>query len=422
MERRGEIKKGYTLIEATSGNCGIGLSMISAVKGYKPIITMPDRMSLEKKYILNSMGAECIRTPSDAPFNTPESLIGVAYRLNKEIPTSKFLDQYSDDSNALVNYDETAEEYWNDIDGKVDYVVLTVGTGGTISGIARKFKERNPQVKVIGVDPQGSQLALPNCLNENKCPFKVEGIGYDFVPKNLDQKSVDQWFKVEDKDSFTMARRIIREEGLLVGGSSGSCMWAALKIAKSLPADKRVCVVFCDGIRNYMSKYISDDWMIDNKFYSEQEVEDKSDKFKLQKVYGKNTPIKDLIDELQIGQIPSLNHSVSIEETVKVLKEGKLDCVPIVNETTKQLIGVATYDMIIQKLFAGYIKYFDCSSKVATPNFKRLHIDEPISRICRAFKVRDFVLVYDSSHNKYVVTPQNLVEYIKLKEENNERF
>lgn len=149
LEKKGLIKPGYTLIEATSGNCGIGLSMLSAVKGYKSIITMPDKMSLEKKYILNSLGAECLRTPSDAPFNTPESHIGLAYRLNKEIATSKFLDQYSDDSNALVNYDETAEELWNDLDGKVDYIVMTAGTGGTITGIGRKFKERNPNVKVL---------------------------------------------------------------------------------------------------------------------------------------------------------------------------------------------------------------------------------------------------------------------------------
>lgn len=327
LEKKGLIKPGFTLIEATSGNCGIGMAMLSAVKGYKAIITMQDKNSLEKKYILNSMGSECLRTPSDLPYYDPNSHIGVAFRLNEQIKDSRFLDQYSDDSNALVNYDETAEELWNDLDGKCDYVVMTVGTGGTITGIARKFKERNPNCIIVGVDPVGSSMAMPKVLNQKKCPFKVEGIGYDFVPKNLDQESVDIWFKSEDKESFIMARRIIRDEGILCGGSSGSALWAALEVARELPKDKRVCVIFCDSIRNYMSKFISDDWMIENEYIKEEEVEKIESKFGLNIIFGHRYSIKHMINSLKIKAVKPLSECLSVAEAFEIMEENSIDYV-----------------------------------------------------------------------------------------------
>jgi cystathionine beta-synthase len=301
--------------------------MLAAVKGYKSIITMQDKNSLEKKFILNSMGAECIRTPTDAPYYKPESHIGVAFKLRDEIENARFLDQYSDDSNALVNYDETAEELWQDMDGKCDYVVLTVGTGGTITGIARKFKERNPNCIIVGVDPIGSSMAMPKLLNNSKCPFKVEGIGYDFVPKNLDQESVDIWYKTEDRDSFLMARRIIRDEGILVGGSSGSVLWAALEVARGLPADKRVCVLFCDSIRNYMSKFISDDWMIEHNYIKEDDVEKTDLRFGLNILFGKDYRISQMIEVLKIKRVKLFNDSMTIEEVFEEMDENNLDYV-----------------------------------------------------------------------------------------------
>ncbi len=412
LEVKGLIKKGYTLIEATSGNCGIGIAMLSAVKGYKAIITMSDKMSLEKKYILNSMGAECIRTPADAPFNTSESHIGVAYRLNKEIETSRFLDQYSDDSNALVNYDETAEELWNDLAGKVDYVVMTVGTGGTITGIARKFKERNPNIKIVGVDPVGSQMAMPKSLNEKKCAFKVEGIGYDFVPKNLDQDSVDIWYKSEDKDSFLMARRLIKEEGILVGGSAGSAVWAAIDIAKKLPEDKRVCVIVCDGIRNYMSKFISDDWMIENEFYDESEVEKASDNLKYNKVYGLGICISNLIEELKIAPSICLDDTQSIEVAIKVMKENNIDYLPITCCNDNILIGYTSIEFIMQKLLVGYLKSVDNVKRVITREFKKLSGNECISRLSRAFLNNNYVSVTHNG-NYYTLLPKHLIQFIK---------
>ena len=185
-EKSGRIKPGHTLIEPTSGNTGIGIALTAALRGYRCIITLPEKMSQEKVDVLKALGAEIIRTPTEAAFDSPESHIGVAKRLQQEIKDSHILDQYGNPSNPLAHYDGTAEEIWQQTDGQVDYCVITAGTGGTITGIARKLKEKNPNVKIIGVDPHGSILALPNILNGAISSYKVEGIGYDFIPDVLD--------------------------------------------------------------------------------------------------------------------------------------------------------------------------------------------------------------------------------------------
>ncbi len=265
-EKSGRIKPGDTLIEPTSGNTGIGLALAAAIKGYRMIITLPEKMSQEKVDVLKALGAEIIRTPTEAAFDSPESHIGVAKRLNKEIPNSHILDQYANPSNPLAHYDGTAQEILDQCDGKVDVLVVAAGTGGTITGIARKIKEKIPHVKVVGVDPVGSILAQPESLNSTISSYKVEGIGYDFIPIVLDRPLVDEWIKTVDDESFHMSRRLIKSEGLFVGGSSGSAMVAALKVAKSLPAGKRVVVILADSVRNYMTKFVRDDWMITNGF------------------------------------------------------------------------------------------------------------------------------------------------------------
>lgn len=261
-ERAGRIKPGDTLIEPTSGNTGIGLALTAALKGYRCIITLPEKMSQEKVDVLKALGAEIIRTPTEAAWDSPESHIGVAKRLNKEIPNSHILDQYGNPSNPLAHYDGTAEELWEQCEGKIDMVVLTAGTGGTLSGIARKLKERNPAIQVVGVDPRGSILAEPDSLNEEKRlqSYAVEGIGYDFIPAVLDRELVDFWVKTDDRESFIYARRLIREEGMLCGGSAGAAMAGAVQAAKRLKPGQRCVVLLADGVRNYMSKFLSDEW------------------------------------------------------------------------------------------------------------------------------------------------------------------
>uniref|UniRef100_A0AAX7VNM9 Cystathionine beta-synthase n=1 Tax=Astatotilapia calliptera TaxID=8154 RepID=A0AAX7VNM9_ASTCA len=252
-ERAGILKPGDTIIEPTSGNTGIGLALAAAVKGYRCIIVMPEKMSMEKVDVLRALGAEIVRTPTSARFDSPESHVGVAWRLKNEIPNSHILDQYRNPSNPLAHYDTTAEEILEQCEGKVDMLVAGAGTGGTITGIARKLKERCPNIKIIGVDPEGSILAEPEELNKtDKTQYEVEGIGYDFIPTVLDRSVVDTWYKSNDEESFNMSRLLIREEGLLCGGSSGTAMAAAVHAAKELKEGQRCVVILPDSIRNYI--------------------------------------------------------------------------------------------------------------------------------------------------------------------------
>ena len=261
-EKSGRIKPGDTLIEPTSGNTGIGLALAAAVKGYKIIITMPEKMSKEKEVILKALGAKIVRTPTEAAWDAPESHIEVAKKLNKEIKNSHILEQYSNLDNPDAHYKHTAEEILKEFDNSLDMIVMGVGTGGTITGVAKKIKKKSPDTKIIGVDPQGSILGG----GDDVFPYKVEGIGYDFFPDVLDNQLVDKYIKINDKDSFIVARQLIKKEGLLVGGSSGGAVWAALQCAKDLDYNQKCLVLLPDSIRNYLSKFVNNEWMKKNDF------------------------------------------------------------------------------------------------------------------------------------------------------------
>ncbi len=261
-EESGRIKPGDTLIEPTSGNTGIGLALAAAVRGYRIIITMPEKMSQEKQVVLEALGAEIIRTPTEAPHDSPESLIGVAARLNWEIPNSVIPDQYGNPDNPDAHYYGTGAEIWKDFGDTLELCVLTAGTGGTIAGVAKYLKEKNPNIRIIGVDPEGSILGGRDEVKT----YHVEGIGYDFVPDVMSYDHIDEWIYCNDRDSFTMARRLIREEGLLVGGSSGSAVWGMLEALKRYPKTKRALTILPDSIRNYLSKFVSDQWMVEHGF------------------------------------------------------------------------------------------------------------------------------------------------------------
>lgn len=261
-EKEGRIKPGDTIIEATSGNTGIGLALACAVKGYKLIVTMPEKMSMEKEVVLKALGTKIVRTKTELAHDHPDSMMGTAERLHKEIPNSHILDQYINPANPDAHYYDTAGEILEDFGKDLDMVVIGAGTGGTITGVAKRLKESILNIIVVGVDPYGSILAGGDEVFE----YYVEGIGYDFFPDVFDPKIVDEWVKTDDKESFLMARRLIKEEGLLVGGSSGSAVWAALQSAKQLKKGQKCLIILPDSIRNYLSKFVDDDWMKEKGF------------------------------------------------------------------------------------------------------------------------------------------------------------
>ena len=256
-EKAGVIKRGYTLIEPTSGNTGVGIALAGAVLGYNVIIVMPEKMSHEKQIVIESLGAKIIRTPTEAASDDPESHLSVAKRLNEEMENSYILDQYANPHNPEIHYWTTAREILDDAGDSLAMVVMSVGTGGTISGVAKRIKQEKPDVKIVGVDPYGSILGG----GEEVYPYEVEGIGYDFFPGVLNNSLIDEYVKVDDKHSFITAKRLIKEEGLLVGGSSGAAVWGALQAAKSLKKGQRCVVILPDSIRNYLTKFVDDKWM-----------------------------------------------------------------------------------------------------------------------------------------------------------------
>ncbi|KAK4629202.1 Cystathionine beta-synthase [Fulvia fulva] len=390
-EKEGRIKPGHNvLIEPTSGNTGIGLALVGAVKGYRTIITLPEKMSSEKVSVLKALGAEIIRTPTSAAWDSPESHIGVARRLEKEIPGGVILDQYGNPNNPLAHEYGTAPEIVEqskELEHTLKAVVAGAGTGGTITGIARGIRKAHDKaVKIIAADPQGSILAWPPELNKESDgkPYKVEGIGYDFIPEVLAQREVDHWYKTDDRHSFYWARRLIREEGLLVGGSSGSAMSAAVKAIKDLDfgSNDAVVVILPDSIRSYLSKFVDDDWLAANDLFAPSppltapstppaEPEEVKENQKpterrvaqptealpiLQKKVTNEVYQTGKIRDLRLKPIQTISETAMVDEAVELMRDRGYDQIPVTaGASGKRLVGMVTLGNCLSYLSSGRV-------------------------------------------------------------------
>lgn len=416
-EAAGTITPGVsTIIEPTSGNTGIGLALAAAVKGYRVIITLPEKMSQEKVDVLKALGAEIIRTPTEAAWDSPESHIGVAKKLRDSIPNAVILDQYGNPYNPIAHYDTTAEEILNACDGQVDMLVAGAGTGGTISGIARKLKEKCPNVKIVGVDPHGSILAVPESLNTTTESYQVEGIGYDFIPEALDRSLVDTWVKSSDKESFLMSRRLIRDEGILCGGSSGTAMYAAVEAAKELKEGQKCVVILPDSVRNYMTKFLNDDWMRSNGF-TDDRFEAQSFEKKAEKDYHGAK-----VSDLKLKDAVTVDINTQCKEVIDIMSANDFDQVPVVSGAHQRLAGLLTRGNILARIASGratpespvsqVMFHFDNHSKT----YKEITVSTPLDTLTRFFENHSSAVVTENVDGKakvkHVVTKLDLLTYL----------
>jgi cystathionine beta-synthase len=391
-EKSGRIKPGDTLIEPTSGNTGIGIAMAAAARGYRVIITLPEKMSQEKQVVLEALGAEIIRTPTEAAWDSPESHIGVAKRLKEVIPNSHILDQYSNPSNPQAHDEGTGREIIDQCGGRLDAMVMTAGTGGTITGVARAIKREIPGCKIIGVDPEGSILAGPGEIKS----YKVEGIGYDFIPDVLDRRLVDRWIKSNDRDSFLVARQVIRQEGLLVGGSSGSAVWAALQVARELGAGKRVVCILPDSIRNYLTKFVDDRWMRQQGFTKgDWEV----------------GTVGDVIRALGRKEIIALDINDKLGRATELFKEHGISQMPCIDQN--KLAGILTESDLLHHLVSGKGTKNTIVAEVMERKVSTVGMFASSSELPRIFERGEVAIVVDDDrHVIGIVTKMDLIEML----------
>ena len=311
-ERRGWLRPGGTIIEATAGNTGVGLAMVAAVKGYRCIFVLPDKMSREKVLLLRAYGAEVVITPTSVPADSPDSYNGVADRLAREIPGAWRPNQFTNLANPEVHYRTTGYEIWEQTEGRITAFVAGAGTGGTISGVARYLKEQNPEVRIIGADPEGSVLS-----GDSPKPWKVEGIGEDFVPKTLNSQLVDEWIRVGDAESFHTARALARREGLLLGGSSGTAVAAALRYARRLTGEQLVVALAADTGRNYLSKVFDDEWLAANHLQTNVEAPHS---------------LADLIRTRGSRQLVTITPKATVADAIKMLESAGFSQLPVLQD------------------------------------------------------------------------------------------
>lgn len=398
-EKEGKIKPGGTIIEATSGNTGMGLAITAAIKGYKTVFVMPDKMSEEKRQNLRAFGARVVITPTGVAPESPHSHYNVAARLEKEIPNSMFMNQYSNLYNRETHYLTTGPEIFEQTKGAFDAIVIGMGTCGTISGIGKYLKEKKPSIKVIGVDPKGSIL---KDLFENKPvhaqTYKIEGIGEDMKPANCDFSVVDEIVRVEDKESYLMTRALLSKEGVFCGSSSGAAVVGALRWMSTQKNPGKVLVIMPDSGNRYLSKVFNDAWMIENGFM-EKRVE---------------TSIGDMLRVLHKapGKIVSAASTAKVEDVVKLMRDEGVSQVPILKNDS--VVGILPEAALLRPLFLGEIKPSDSVEKLVDSNFSFVEPGDAIERLNDIFTNGKVAIVQEGNKPKFILTKIDLISFLSL--------
>ena len=399
-ERDGRLKPGGTIVESTSGNTGMGLALVAAVKGYKTVFTLPDKMSMEKIRLLRAFGAEVIVTPTAVPHESPESYTEVAKRVVRETPNSILANQYYNPRNPEAHYKTTGPEIWEQTGGQIDYFVCGVGTGGTITGTGKYLKEKNPNIKVIGIDPKGSALReyfYTKKITPLLKTYKVEGIGQDYVPGTLDFTYINEMIEADDRESFIMARRLTREEGLMVGGSAGTAVAGMMKIANRFQENDVVVVLLPDLGERYLSKIFNDDWMKEHGFLRPERITAR---------YVLESKGKDVRELFEIDPL------TSVRKALDLMRQKDISQIPVLDRG-KPVGSVHDSDLMAKVLERPTLVDSPVSS-VMEPSFPVVNIDSHIDDIIKMMtaKRNAAVLIEDQQKVVGILSRYDVIEFM----------
>jgi cystathionine beta-synthase len=403
-EAEGKLKPGGTIVEPTSGNTGVGLAIAAAQKGYRCIFVMPDKMSQEKISMLRAYGAEVVITPTAVEPDSPESYYSVSSRLAEEIPGGFKPDQYSNMANPQAHYEVTGPEIFEQTGGELDAIVISVGTGGTISGVGRYFKEHAPNVLVVGADPEGSIYTARG--DGDVHPYLVEGIGKDTWPETMDPTVVDEWIQVSDRDSFHVARQLAREEGLLVGGSGGTTVWAALELAKKLGRDKTILSMLPDSGRSYLSKFYDDNWMLEHGF-----VERRAPLPTVEQLLAAKRA------EEQVPDLVTISSHQKVGEAIDVMQRYSISQLPVVrdgrSDSLADFIGSLQDRTLLDRVFKNPDALHEDVTSAMQPPLAAVEITQTLDEVFSTLTGRtNAVVVARDGKPVGVLTRSDLLEYL----------